>query len=47
VHDARLVMEVGGVTSIHDPTEGGLVTALWELAEASQMRIEVDLYGDP
>jgi hydrogenase maturation factor len=46
VHDARLAMEVGGVTSMHDPTEGGIITALWELAEASQTAIEVDLYGE-
>jgi hydrogenase maturation factor len=46
VRDARLAMEVGGVTSMHDPTEGGIVTALWELAEASQTGIEVDLYGN-
>lgn len=45
VGDARLAVEVGGVTSMHDPTEGGIVTALWELAEASQTGLEVDLYG--
>jgi hydrogenase expression/formation protein HypE len=28
------------VTSMHDPTEGGLATALWELAEASDKTIE-------
>jgi hydrogenase maturation factor len=28
-------MEAAKVTAMHDPTEGGLSTALWELAEAS------------
>lgn len=46
VRDAAVAMSVGGVTSMHDPTEGGVVTALWELAEASQCGIEVSLYGD-
>jgi hydrogenase expression/formation protein HypE len=35
VRDACLALEVGGVTAMHDPTEGGLVTALWEIAWAS------------
>jgi len=46
VRDARIAAEVGGVTSMHDPTEGGVLTALWELAEASGCALEVDLYGD-
>jgi hydrogenase expression/formation protein HypE len=46
VRDARLAMTVGGVTSMHDPTEGGVVSALWELAEASGCALEVDLYGE-
>jgi hydrogenase maturation factor len=32
--DARIALRAGRVTSMHDPTEGGLATALWELAEA-------------
>ena len=41
---ARAAMRVGGVTAMHDPTEGGLATALRELAAASQcgMRIKWD-----
>jgi hydrogenase expression/formation protein HypE len=46
VREARLAVEVGGVTSMHDPTEGGIVTALWELADACGHGIEVDLFGD-
>lgn len=33
-----------GVTSMHDVTEGGVLGALWEMAEASSLGIEV--YGD-
>jgi hydrogenase expression/formation protein HypE len=46
VREARLAVEVGGVTSMHDPTEGGVVTALWELADACGCAVEVDLFGD-
>lgn len=35
VRDARLATAAGQVTAMHDPTEGGLAGALWELAEAS------------
>jgi hydrogenase maturation factor len=47
VRDAQIAMRVGGVTSMHDPTEGGLLTALWELAEASGCALEVSLYDSP
>lgn len=33
--EARLAVETAPITAMHDPTEGGLATALWELAEAS------------
>ncbi len=45
VRDARLAVEAGGVTSMHDPTEGGLVSALWELSEACGYAAAVDLFG--
>ena len=35
LRDARTALRAGRVTAMHDPTEGGLATALWELAEAS------------
>jgi hydrogenase maturation factor len=41
VRDAAVAMAVGGVTSMHDPTEGGLATALWELADASGHGVHV------
>jgi hydrogenase expression/formation protein HypE len=34
LQDARLSTQAGRVTAMHDPTEGGLSAALWELAEA-------------
>jgi hydrogenase expression/formation protein HypE len=46
VRDARLAIAAGGITSMHDPTEGGVLSALWELAEASGCALEVDLYGE-
>lgn len=32
--DADIAIRAGEVTAMHDPTEGGLASALWELAEA-------------
>jgi hydrogenase maturation factor len=40
--DARIAVAAGLVTAMHDPTEGGLAAALWELAEASQCSLLVD-----
>jgi hydrogenase maturation factor len=34
LRDAQLAVQAGKVTAMHDPTEGGLAAALWELAEA-------------
>jgi len=45
--EARLAVGAGKVTAMHDPTEGGLITALWELAEASQRTLVVDLEAVP
>jgi hydrogenase expression/formation protein HypE len=43
VRDAQLATAAGQVTSMHDPTEGGLATALWELADASGLGVSVTL----
>jgi hydrogenase expression/formation protein HypE len=40
--DARIAVEAGRVNAMHDPTEGGIVTALWELAVASNKTLRVD-----
>jgi hydrogenase maturation factor len=34
LRDAQLAVQAGHVTAMHDPTEGGLAAALWELSEA-------------
>jgi hydrogenase maturation factor len=47
VADARIALETGGVTAMHDPTEGGLATGLSELAGASGCGVEVHLEGIP
>jgi len=47
LRDAQTALGAGRVTAMHDPTEGGLVTALWELAEASGRALEVELNRVP
>jgi hydrogenase maturation factor len=37
VEDALIAVEAGGVRAMHDPTEGGLLQGIWELAEASKI----------
>ena len=46
-HDARTAIKAGRVTAMHDPTEGGIVTALWELAQASGKTLRVDARAIP
>ncbi len=38
---AQAAQASGEVHAMHDPTEGGLATGLWELAQSSQTEIEV------
>ncbi len=40
---ARIACEASSVHSMHDPTEGGLINGLIEMAWASEKEIEVDL----
>jgi hydrogenase maturation factor len=42
VRDAAVATAAGEVHVMHDPTEGGLATGLWELAEAAGAGLEVD-----
>jgi hydrogenase maturation factor len=42
VADAELAREAGGVTALHDPTEGGFAMAVRELAVASGTGVEID-----
>ncbi len=43
LREAQIALKAGKVSAMHDPTEGGLAAALWELAEASNH----SLYFDP
>lgn len=40
--DAQIALKAGKVTAMHDPTEGGLSSALWELALASDTSLIID-----
>jgi len=42
VRDAIVATAAGEVHAMHDPTEGGLATGLWELAEAAKVGLVVD-----
>jgi hydrogenase maturation factor len=42
VKDALVAMKAGGVTAMHDATEGGVIGGLFEIAAASGVGMEVD-----
>jgi hydrogenase maturation factor len=42
VVDAALIATDAGATALHDPTEGGLSAGLHELADASEIQIQLD-----
>jgi hydrogenase maturation factor len=42
VKDARVAQAAGRVHAMHDPTEGGLATGLWEMADASAKELEAN-----
>ncbi len=42
VADARIACSTAGIHSLHDPTEGGLVTGLRELASASGLGLAIE-----
>ncbi len=41
VEAAMTAVRTGGVHALHDPTEGGIIHGLWELAEASKVGMHV------
>jgi hydrogenase expression/formation protein HypE len=41
VEDASTAVDAGGVRALHDPTGGGLLQGVWELAEASKVGIVI------
>jgi hydrogenase expression/formation protein HypE len=45
--DARVAMSAGKVSAMHDPTEGGLASALWELATACGHSLIIELASIP
>jgi hydrogenase expression/formation protein HypE len=45
--EAQIAVQTGGVTAMHDPTEGGLAAALWELAKASNNTLEINVDAIP
>lgn len=47
MEEARLAVSTGGVSAMHDVTEGGLATALFELSEAGGYGISVDMDAIP
>ncbi len=42
LREARIALACGGVHAMHDPTEGGLSAALYELAEAAKVGVRID-----
>ena len=46
VPEAKIAVETG-VSAMHDVTEGGIFGALWEMAEASGVGLEIDLKKIP
>jgi hydrogenase expression/formation protein HypE len=47
LREARLATHAGTVHAMHDPTEGGLYTAVWELAQASGYSMIIDPVAVP
>jgi hydrogenase maturation factor len=47
VAEAIALLEAGGVTALHDPTEGGLATGVRELALAAGCGATIDRYAVP
>lgn len=41
VNEALSIAGIRGVHAMHDPTEGGVLNGLWEMAESSSLGIEV------
>ncbi len=47
VPEALLAAELAAIHAMHDPTEGGLATALWELAAAADVGLAVEVERIP
>ncbi len=40
--EAMAIRNIQGIHAMHDPTEGGMMTAIWEIAQASKKRISIN-----
>lgn len=40
--EAVAIRDIEGIHAMHDPTEGGMMTAIWEMTQASNIKIEID-----
>ncbi len=47
MEEAKLAVNIGGVSAMHDVTEGGLATALFELSAAGGYGISIDMDAIP
>jgi hydrogenase expression/formation protein HypE len=47
VRDAQIATSAGRVHAMHDPTEGGLSTGLWEMAEAAGVGMAIERESIP
>jgi hydrogenase expression/formation protein HypE len=47
VKEAAVLQHAVEVHAMHDPTEGGVATALWELAQAAQVGLHIDAAALP
>jgi len=45
--EALLAAKTGKVTAMHDPTEGGILSGLWELSDAASVGLEIQLPSIP
>lgn len=47
VRDAEIALSTGVVTALHDPTEGGVATAIHEMADASSLGAKIERRSIP
>jgi len=45
--EARIAIRTARIHAMHDPTEGGVATGLWELAQASGVGLQIDREAVP
>ena len=47
LREALAAAETSRVTAMHDPTEGGILSGLWELSDAASVGLEIQLESIP